>query len=587
MTAMTEIDVLVVGAGPSGLTLASELRRHGASCRLIDQLAEPVTYSKAAVVHARTMEVFDAMGVAGRILDHSRTLHGSSMYAGGKRVVHVSFEGMIPSPYPHAYGISQHDTETVLGGHLARQGGAIERGVKLESFAQDSEGVTATLAHDGGKKEQVRARWLVGCDGAHSAVRKALGITFQGDPYEQSLIQTDARVEFARAVDDDEIVGFLHELGPAMFFPLFQDGRYRLILIDVGQASEAPAGLQPEQPTMEDFRRGLEARGIAATVSDPSWTVAFRIHHRHADRLRDGRVFIAGDAAHIHSPAGGQGMNTGIQDAFNLGWKLALVARGRGRPALLDSYEAERLPVIRALLAGTDQATRGMETAVKFRHPLTQGLRDQVMSTVTSLGAVQARAVQNLSMLGVGYADSPICAQDRPSVWQSKVLAGKDSEAPGVLDWAAFGSGPEPGQRAPDVAAEGGLGEGRPVRVHELVRAGKHLVLLFDGAAATEDGYRNLIEIAEALRARHGDAVAPTLVVPFADAPAAARWEGPTLLDPTSAVHQLYGARSECVYVIRPDGYIGYRGQPADGARLQAWFDRVLVGEPPLAARPG
>ena len=128
MVATTEIDVLVVGAGPSGLTLASELRRHGASCRVIEQLTEAVTYSKAAVVHARTMEVFDAMGVAEPILARSRTLHGSSMYAGGKRVVHVSFDGIIPSPYPHAYGISQHDTETVLTAHLARLGGTLERG---------------------------------------------------------------------------------------------------------------------------------------------------------------------------------------------------------------------------------------------------------------------------------------------------------------------------------------------------------------------------------------------------------------------------------------------------------------------------
>jgi 2-polyprenyl-6-methoxyphenol hydroxylase-like FAD-dependent oxidoreductase len=577
VTTRADVDVLVVGAGPSGLTLASELRRHGASCRVIDQLTEPVTFSKAAVVHARTMEVFDAMGVAEPILARSRTLHGTSMYAGNKRVVHVSFDGMIQSPYPHAYGISQFDTERALTGHLTRLGGAIERGVKLAGFTQDDEAVTATIERPDGATEQVRARWLVGCDGAHSPVRKALGITFLGEPYEQSLIQTDARIEFAREVDDDEILGYLHEIGPAMFFPLFLDGRYRLILIDVGKMPEAPAGLQPEQPTMEDFRRGLEARGIEAKVSDPSWTVAFRIHHRHADRLRDRRVFIAGDAAHIHSPAGGQGMNTGIQDAFNLAWKLALVARGRGRPGLLDSYEAERLPVIRALLAGTDQATRGMETAVKFRHPLTQALRNQVMSTVTSLGAVQSQAVQNLSMLGVGYADSPVCAQDRPSVWQASVLAGDSSEAPGVLDWAAFGSGPQPGQRAPDVAAAGGLGQGQPVRVHELVRAGKHVVLLFDGAAATEAGYRNLTGIAQALRTRYGDAVAPHLVVPFASAPAAALWGGPVLLDAGGELHQAHGARSECVYVIRPDGYIGYRAQPADEGKLLAWFERVLV----------
>jgi 2-polyprenyl-6-methoxyphenol hydroxylase-like FAD-dependent oxidoreductase len=581
MSEARECDVLVVGAGPTGLTLASELLRRGVSCRVVDQLAEPVVYSKAAVVHARTMELFDAMGVAAAMIERSRVQQGTSVYSGGKRVAHIVMQGELESAYPQMYGISQHDTEEVLRAHLAKVGGALERGVKLEGFAQDEQGVRATLAHADGTREEARARWIVGCDGAHSTVRKTLEIPFHGAPYEEKLIQTDVRVAFARDVDDDEVLLFLHERGPAAFFPLFRDGRYRLILIDMGASTPTPAaagGAAPPEPALDDFRAGLAARGVEATLSDPAWSVAFRIHHRHVEKLRERRAFLAGDAAHIHSPVGGQGMNTGIQDAFNLAWKLALVARGRARAELLDSYEPERLPVIRALIEGTDRATRGMESMVTLRHPVAVALRNQLMSVVTRLGAVQSQAAHTISMLGVGYEASPICAQDRPALWQASLLGSDGSEDPSVRDWAAFGGGPAPGSRAPDVAAQGGVeGGGAPARVHELLRAGAHVALLFDGAAATEAGYRNLTGIAQRLRARYGDAVAPHLVVPFASAPAAARWDGPTLRDGGGDVHKRYGARSECVYVVRPDGYVGYRAQPADGEKLQAWFDRFLA----------
>jgi 2-polyprenyl-6-methoxyphenol hydroxylase-like FAD-dependent oxidoreductase len=578
-----ERDVLVVGAGPTGLTLASELMRHGASVLLIDQLAAPVVYSKAAVVHARTMELFDAMGAVEPMLERSRVVHGANVYAGGRRVAHVGMDGLIDSPYPHAYGISQRDTEEVLAQHLSRLGVQVERGACLESFTQDEAGVRAAVRARGGEREEIRARWLVGCDGAHSTVRKALGFSFEGAPYEERIVQADVRLDFAQRFEDDEILVFLDDRGPAALFPLFKDGRYRVILFEEG---DSPSD---SDPPIEIFQRGLDARGVRATVSDPAWTVAFRIHHRHVERLREGRVFLAGDAAHIHSPVGGQGMNTGIQDAVNLAWKLALTARGRARPPLLDSYEPERLPVIRALLSTTDRAMRALETAVKIRNPIAITLRDQLMSVVTRLGVVQAQATAAMAMLAVSYPASPLCDQDRPAPWQASLLPHEGSEAPSLVDWAAFGGGPAPGARAPDATAQGGIvddggrppmppgpaGKG-PLRVHELLRSGRHVALLFDGAAATEQGYTNLTGIARRLRARFGDTVDPYLVVPREAAPALARWEGPTLLDEGGEIHRRYGARSECAYVIRPDGYVGYRGQPADGAKIEAWLGRSL-----------
>jgi len=572
---MSEPDVLVVGAGPTGLTMAAELLRHGASCRLVDELREPQTISKAAVVHARTMELFDAMGVAGEVAARSRIVRAMNVFSGGKRVVHVEMSD-IDSPYPHPYGISQHDVEQILAAHVSRLGGRIERGVTLEGFAQDDAGVTATLVRADGTRETARARWLVGCDGAHSRVRKVLGFAFEGAPYEERLVQADVRVSLPLVGVEDEIITVLGEGDLLALFPLFADGRYRLIVTGGPEADAT-------EPTLELFQQALDRRLPGARASDPAWMTSFRIHHRHVDRYRDGRVFIAGDAGHIHSPVGGQGMNTGIQDAINLAWKLALVARGRGAGSLLDTYGAERLPIAQALVGKTDRAMKALEAAMEMRHPLAIGLRNQLMSFVTRLGAVQSRAARNFAMLDQGYRGGPLSAQDRPPVWKANVATSGPTEAPSLADWAAFGEGPAPGERAPDApftrrdAAGAAAGQGA---VHELLRAGKLVLLLFDGAAATAAGYANLSSIAKKVRERAGVDVAAYAVVPTAERPAALGADDETLgvlHDEDGAMHKRYGARSECLYLVRPDGYVGYRCQPADGDELLAYLDRVFA----------
>ena len=315
-------DVLIIGAGPTGLTMACELLRHGLSCRIVDELDAPVTTSKAAVVHARTMEVFDDMGVAPTILAHARIVKGLRLFSKEKELAHAVASG-IDSPFPHPYGISQHDTERALGEHLVSLGCAVERGKRLESLDLGDAGVTAHFASAGSGRDSIDAKWLVGCDGAHSAVRKGLGFTFEGAPYEERLVQADVKIEWPTPMPADEALAFFHHEGPVLMFPLFRDGRYRVIALLFGEAPDV-------EPTLEALQGVLDRRGVrGAKMSDPAWTIAFRIHHRMSDHYRKGRAFIAGDAAHIHSPAGGQGMNTGIQDAYNLAWKLALVERRR------------------------------------------------------------------------------------------------------------------------------------------------------------------------------------------------------------------------------------------------------------------
>ena len=557
----TTPDVLVVGAGPTGLTLASELLRHGATCRIVDELTEPVTFSKAAVVHSRTMEVFDDMGVARKVLALSKLIHGFNAFASGKRVAHVSLAG-VDSPFPHPCGISQQETERILGEHLVSLGGKVERGLRVESIAQRDDGVTAKLASG----ETIDARWVVGCDGAHSVVRKQIGCTFEGSAYEERLIQADLHVDVP-GLPDDEMMGFLHEDGMMALFPLFADGRFRLIVLQ-------PPGAPELEPTMDVFRRAVEVRGPKGmTIRDPAWMIGFRIHHRRTDRYAVGRAFLVGDAAHIHSPVGGQGMNTGIQDAYNLAWKLALVARGASPESLLASYEAERQPVAKTLLDATDRAMHGLELAMGLRNAIAAALRNQLISMVTSFELVQGRAGHALSMLGVGYPDSPIVKQDRVPVWQARVVASAASEEPSIAAWSAFGDGPAPGYRAVDAPI---AGAGEKARLFDVLHGTRHVALLFDGGAATADGYRNFERIGARLRARLGAWIDVHVVVPFACKPAELRWDGSTLLDADGALHRRYGARSECVYLVRPDGYVGYRSQPADEEKLFAYLGTIF-----------
>lgn len=561
-------DVLVVGAGPVGLALGCELLLQGLSCRLIDLLDAPVIYSKAAVAHARTFEIFEKLGVVEAALARSQLIHGMSAYSSGKRVMHVTLGGM-DSPFPHIYGISQHDTEAILAERFVSLGGRIERGCRLESLTQDADGVSATLMREPGSRESLRTRFLVGCDGAHSTVRKAVGIVFEGSPYEEKIVQTDVRVKWPRHIDNDEMIAFVAPDGPVGVFPFFRDGRYRIVKMYMESPPEG-------EPTLATFQSLMEAVMPGVELSDPAWIIGFRIHHRLASRYRADRVFIAGDAAHIHSPIGGQGMNTGIQDAHNLAWKLAKVVRGVAHPGLLDSYEAERRPIAEELLRGTDLAMRAAGKVVPLRHPIALSLRNGLMSLVSSLDFVRHNMAQAVSMVERNYRGSAFVAQHREPIWRANVLSRRESELPDLSAWSAFGSGPEPGDRAPDVVYAGADTDA-PRRLFPRLDALQHTLLLFDGEAATEGGYRNLRSIAERVAARCGDAVTSILVSPQAQLPDSAGWQGPLIPDAEQRIHQRYGARAECLYLIRPDGHIAYRSQPADGEKLLAYLDTVFT----------
>lgn len=562
------LPVLVVGAGPTGLTLASELLRHGVKCRVIDKLAVPSDKSKALAVHARTLEILENMKAVDKMLAAGIQAHGFSLYNGETRIMHVS-AGELDSPYPFILMIPQDSTEKVLFEHFQSFGGNVERGVELIAMAQDNSGVTATLRHADGKEEVVRCSWLVGCDGAHSNVRKFLNLPFEGSAYEEQFALADVIVD--SSLPDDEVSTFFHEDGALVFFPM-GNKRFRVI------ANVDESKVVGDEPTLEFMQSIAESRGPKGMkFTKAIWLAWFRIHARSVPQYRVGRAFLGGDAAHIHSPVGGQGMNTGMQDVYNLAWKLALVVHGDAAESLLDSYQEERHPIGQELLKGTDMATK----VAVLRNPLAKQIRNHVMSFLGQQEVIVNRIRKMGTMMMVNYRKSPIVGEHREGA-DMHVKPGDASEAPTLPSWIEFARAHLPGDRAPDMVMFDL--EKRPVRLYEAMQGTRHNLLLFDGKP-TEKGYLNLEKLAQAISERFGSLVAVHLIVADATIPASlSKFPGNVYLDPEFSLHHAYGAATESLYLVRPDGYIGFRSQPAKLEPLEQHLSKLL-GKTPAPVR--
>jgi 2-polyprenyl-6-methoxyphenol hydroxylase-like FAD-dependent oxidoreductase len=403
--------VLVVGAGPVGLVAAGRLAAMGVRPRVVDLLETPSKLSKAVAVHARTLELLAGMGIVDRFLDEGVRLARAELRSGGKVLVHVSFEG-IDSPYPFVLDLPQDRTEAILGSHLDDLGVTVERGAKVTSLSQEASGVQVTLERHGASEEAV-FDWVVGCDGGHSAVRSLAPTKLAGSFHGVNFILADVDADWS--VDPGAIGIHLHPDGIAGSFPLHQP-RVRLVL---EVRDEVAAG---SEPTLEEVQR-LTADRIDATarLSNPRWLTYFQIHHGQVPQYRFDRVLLAGDAAHIHSPAGGQGMNTGVQDADNLAWKLALVAKGRASAGLLDSYNAERHPVGASVV----KLTSTMTDMATSKNPAAALVRD-VLLRVMGATPLPRKMAEEMSEVAIGYPKSPIVG-------------------------SSVRHGPRPGTRAPDL----------------------------------------------------------------------------------------------------------------------------------------
>ncbi|MEP6715687.1 MAG: FAD-dependent monooxygenase [Terriglobia bacterium] len=392
MDGKLDTDVLIAGAGPVGLFLANECARRNLRYQIVEARAAQSEHSKALAILPRTLEIFDMAGIATPFVAAANRVTSVAIITHGRTLVEMPFAPE-ESPYPFIAMVPQDTTERLLFEELQKKGGGVQYETTFAGAVQDAEGVDVTLEHQGGSFHR-RAAFVVGCDGAHSAVRKAMGLTMEGGEYPDSFMLAD--IETNESLPANQLQLCPSEFGPAAIFPMSPTRRRLVATVERTEG---------EAPTLAVVRSILEQRGPAGFEAHSLyWSSYFRIHHRRAATLRVGRMFIAGDAAHIHSPFGGQGMNTGLHDVWNLVWKLDLYLNGHGSDALLDTYTAERVPVIRSVIEMTDILTKAMGTPNRFA----QALRNAVIPMVSRLAPVQHAFVKRLSELGIAYPSSPI-----------------------------------------------------------------------------------------------------------------------------------------------------------------------------------
>ncbi|MDJ0380210.1 FAD-dependent monooxygenase [Streptomyces sp. G-G2] len=568
----TTPDVLIVGAGPVGLSAAVELTRLGVGCRLVDRLPARLPYAKAVGIQPRTLEIWDRTGLARAVVEAAVPLCGQLIYVDGREQARIELE--LPPDIPYGFAaLPQNETERLLEEHLASLGAAIERGTELLSFTQDEDGVSTRLRSASGAEEELRVRYLIGCDGAHSAVRKGLGLAFEGGAFPEEYMLADVEADWdlphgyglrsIRLADDGSTDDLL------VCIPLPGTGRYRMSMLVPPELSTRAAATAAGPGAGDGVEHGLEG-GLEggrvptlahiqavvdrlaprpATLSRMRWSSVFRISHRIVDRYRGGRVFVAGDAAHIHPPTGAQGMNTGVQDACNLAWKLALVLREAAGPALLASYDAERRPVGEEVVGRTVRhARQGRDSDPD--DPRTRLLRE--------------------AQLLLDYRDGP--------------LAGSPYGPHGA---------PRPGDRAPDCAGLRLPLTAYPLRLLDVLRGRTgHVVLLYGADATALAGAAGAVREAGAPLFAGGSAGGPALeaiaVLARDSTPGEPGTDGapgvpdvPCYRDGAGEFARLYGADGPTGFIVRPDGYLGSRFPLADtAAAVSGYLTALSVPEP-------
>ncbi len=521
-------NVLIVGAGPSGLFMAAELARQGLSLRIIDKVLTPSDKSRALAIQARTLEILYFLGIADRFISEGLKITHFSPISNQKKLTTLSFD-RLDSPFPFILSLEQNKTEALLASYLAEFDIKVERGVELLSFNQDEGTVTSILHnHENGKQEEVKTDWLIGCDGPHSTVRKQLNLAFDGREFPDIFSLADVHVKWK--YPPNQGMAFLDPRGILAAIPMKGEKRYRLIFQPPRNKMNMKNlqlihGEVPGAPTLAEIEE-LVARIADPNVrlSDPLWIANFHVNSRIINNYREKRIFLVGDAAHIHSPVGGQGMNTGIQDAFNLGWKLGAIFRGKASPSLLDSYEFERKVVGKALLRGTEKIT----DLIFLHSKLLIILRNFILCQITKFASIRHRIISNISQIAIHYPTSE---------WVVERAKG----APGILA----------GYRGRDAKL---FSQNQSTSLFALWQKSKNMKILVIKEKKGMDAFISSLERIEGVE---------VYILPDA------------FEDRDKEIERRYGMN--LIYVIRPDGYIGYRGLLNDQDSLKDYLKNLII----------
>lgn len=518
MKTAIETDVAIIGAGPTGLSLACQLIRYGIDFVIVEKNETITPYSKALGVHARTLEIYEQLGVVERALERGEVAKKFRLLEGGEVRGELPFAdiGQNLSPYPFMLILEQSKNEQLLYEYLKSHGKDVLWSTELGSFSQDDEGVSVNIRSAGGEASALRAKYLVGCDGARSPVRHSLGLSFEGSTFERIFYVADAQIDWSLPHDAVQVC-LARDVFTA-FFPMKGDKRYRIV-------GTFPEGMEKDEGEVvyEEIEQQIKREAkLELEISNVNWFSLYKVHTRRVDRFSEGRCFVAGDAAHIHSPAGAQGMNTGIQDAYNLAWKLALAIRGHASDKLLETYNEERLENAQRLLETTDR----MFDLAAGPSWLTSFIRTTIFPTVAeyliSFDAVKRIIFPLISQIGINYRDASL--SDHAGDKEFEVRAG---------------------DRMPYFLIDG-------QSIYDRLREPKFHLLVFSGAASDYPAICGELKSAYA---------------PLVDC-----YHVPL----TPRVEEIFGTSLAFMLLLRPDNYIGFISDDISLNRLREYLSRFI-----------
>jgi 2-polyprenyl-6-methoxyphenol hydroxylase-like FAD-dependent oxidoreductase len=528
----SKVSVLIVGAGPAGLTMAIELYRRGISFRIIDKQLKPIDTSNALVLHARTLEIWKEQGILDKALQNGVIIKAIEIYDNDKHLLHLGFDS-INSMYPFALCYPQSETEKLLLDYLTQHTISVEMQTDIIDLQNKPDSITCKLKNSADEIEEVHCDWLIASDGAHSYVRNALNIPFDGKNTSQHFIIADFNSRSPLLSRDFFI--FLSDDGPLMITQFHKD-RCRL----VAEVSQDPDLKEAQSASVEQLKNIVTKRcPYAFDTSDPTWISGFTVRERLIKTYQQHHVFFIGDSAHVHSPAGGQGLNLGIQDAYNLAWKLALVIQQKSDPALLTTYEAERRPVAKSVLTFTNKLTDFMST----QNSLYIHIRRVLLKLIARYTPLKKRIVSTFSQTNLGYQYSTL-----------------------TKDYLSLSAKPIAGSSVFSIHFD------KNQTLLDLISGTRFCILIFSGNYDVT--INQIVELETEIEYEHPGMFKFIFINKD---PYFHSWKKDKIFDENAKIHDSYQIRLASIYVIRPDKYIGFRGNFSHQEKLMHYIKTILL----------